>query len=36
MIWAAARMPPKSAHFEFEDHPERMMPTTVSEVTARM
>jgi hypothetical protein len=29
-------MPPKSAHFEFEDQPARRMPTTTSAVTAVM
>ena len=36
MICAVARMAPKSDHFELEDQPERMMPTTMNEVTARM
>src|SRR5438445_651990 len=36
MICAALRMAPKSDHFEFDDHPDMMMPTTISAVTARM
>src|SRR5882672_5760432 len=36
MICAAERMAPNSDHFELEDHPDMMIPTTISAVTARM
>src|SRR5207253_9981090 len=36
MICAALRMAPNSDHFELDDHPDMMMPTTISAVTARM
>ncbi len=35
-ICAALRMAPNSDHFEFDDQPLMMMPTTMSAVTARM
>ena len=34
MICAALRMAPKSDHLELDDHPDMMMPTTMSAVTA--
>ncbi len=36
MICAALRMAPNSDHFELEDQPDMMMPTTISAVTAMM
>src|SRR5690349_7341823 len=36
MIWAAERIAPNSDHFEFDDQPLMMMPTTIRAVTAMM
>ncbi len=36
MICAALRMAPNIDHFELEDQPDMMMPTTISAVTAMM